>query len=217
MKKIKNFIITNKMFVITIIILLGGQSIMYFALKFLQNNPHYINYYLDDKIPFIGYFIYIYNMFYPFTLIALYYLYTKDKETYYKGIIAGTMGYLLCDIIFILYPTIMYRPVIPNISPITDFVIKITYIYDNPPLNCFPSIHCLFSFQVIYSFLKSSLTKKTKFIVTLIFILIIISTLLVKQHYIFDVISAFLICIITNNIENVFKIYTRLKKKISYK
>ena len=213
MKKIKKFLKDNKMFIITIIILLGGQSLMYYGLKFLQANPNYINYYLDDKIPFIGYFIYIYNMFYPFTLIALFYLYKKDKDTYYKGIIAGTIGYLICDIIFILYPTIMYRPIIPSISPITDFVIKITFIYDNPPLNCFPSIHCLFSFQVIYSFLSSKLSNRDKIIVTFISLLIIISTLLVKQHYIFDVISAFLICIITNLFENIAEIYKKIKKR----
>ena len=109
----------------------------------------------------------------------------------------------------------MYRPIIPNISPITDFIIKITFMYDNPPLNCFPSIHCLFSFQVIYSFLSSSVSKRDKLIVTFISLMIIISTLLVKQHYIFDVISAFLICVITNLFENIIDIYPKIKKKIS--
>ncbi len=203
------------MFIITIIILLGGQSLMYYGLKFFQTNPNYINYYLDDQIPFIGYFIYIYNIFYPFTLIVLYYLYRKDPETYYKGIISGTIGYIICDIIFILYPTIMYRPIIPDLPPITNFIIKLTFLYDNPPLNCFPSIHCLFSFQVIYSTLSSNISKRNKFIITFIALLIIISTLLVKQHYIFDVISALLICIITNILENILKIYQRIKKKIS--
>ena len=215
MKKIKFFLKENKMFIITILILLGGQSIMYYGLKFFQTNPNYINYYLDDEIPFIGYFIYIYNMFYPFTLIALYYLYKKDKDSYYKGIISGTIGYLICDVIFILYPTIMYRPIIPKLSPITDFVINLTFLYDNPPLNCFPSIHCLFSFQVIYSFLSSNLTKREKFIITIVFLLIIISTLLVKQHYIFDVISAFLICVITNLMEDLLGIYKKIKKKFN--
>lgn len=215
MKKIKFFLKENKMFIITILILLGGQSIMYYGLKFFQTNPNYINYYLDDEIPFIGYFIYIYNMFYPFTLIALYYLYRKDKDSYYKGIISGTIGYLICDVIFILYPTIMYRPIIPKLSPITDFVINLTFLYDNPPLNCFPSIHCLFSFQVIYSFLSSNLTKREKFIITIVFLLIIISTLLVKQHYIFDVISAFLICVITNLMEDLLGIYKKIKKKFN--
>ena len=186
---------------------------MYYGLKFFQSNPNYISYHLDDKIPFVGYFIYIYNCFYPFTLIALYYLYKKDEEAYFKGVISGTIGYLICDIIFMLFPTIMYRPIIPKISPITDLVIKLTFLYDNPPLNCFPSIHCLFSFQVIYSFLSSHLSKRTKLVVTIIFLLIIISTLLVKQHYIFDVIAALLICIITNLIENLFGIYAKIKKK----
>lgn len=213
MKKIKRFLKENKSFVMTILILLGGQSVMYYGLKFFQTNPNYINYYLDDKIPFIGYFVYIYDLFYPLTFLALYYLYKKDKETYFKGIISGTIGYIICGIIFVVYPTIMYRPVIPKLSPLTDLVVKLTFLYDNPPLNCFPSIHCLFSFQVIYCFLSSKLSKRDKIIVTITFLLIIISTLLVKQHYIFDVISAFLICIITNLLEDLLGIYKKIKKK----
>lgn len=213
MIKIKKFIKDNKKFIITIIILLVGQAFLYFSLKFFQTNPKYINYYLDEKIPFIGRFIYIYNMFYPFTLLAFYYLYKRDEKAYYKGVISGVIGYLICDVIFLIYPTIMYRPAIPNISPITDFVIKVTFAGDNPPLNCFPSIHCLFSFQLIYSFFFSKLSIKEKISVTVVALLIIISTLFVKQHYFYDIISAFLICIITNIVEDLLGIYNKFKKK----
>ena len=110
-------------------------------------------------------------------------------------------------------PTIMYRPVIPNIDSLTALVIKITFLYDSPPLNCFPSIHCLFCFQVIYSFIFSKFDKRNKILIIIYSLLIIISTLFIKQHYIFDVISAFLIVIISSLVTDLFKIYDRLKKK----
>ncbi len=44
-------------------------------------------------------------------------------------------------------------------------------------------------------------------------LLIIASTLFVKQHYIYDVIAALLVCIISNMAENIFGIYERFKKK----
>ena len=213
MKKIKDFIKKNKKFIISICILLLGQSFMYWFLKLFQNNPIYIKYHLDNEIPFIGQFVYIYNAFYPFMLISLYLLYKKDEKAYYKAIISGTIGYLVCDVIFLLVPTIMYRDVVPSASQFTDLVIKITFFFDNPPLNCFPSIHCLFSFQVIYSYWSSKENIRNKIIVTVCALLIIISTLLVKQHYIFDVVSAFLICIITNLLEDLLGLYKRIKKK----
>ncbi len=213
MEKIKNFIKENKKFIISISILLLGQSILYFFIKFFQKDPIYLYYYLDERIPFLGYFVYIYNSFYPFVFISLYFLYKKDKKAYYKGIISGVIGYLICNIIFLLMPTIMYRPVIPSISPFTDFVVKVTYFFDNPPLNCFPSIHCLFCFQVIYSYLFSKYDKRGKIEVSIYAILVIGSTLFIKQHYLYDVISAFLVCIMTNIITDLLGIYEKFKKK----
>ena len=213
MKVLMKFIKENKKFVISISILMLAQSVLYWFLKLFQSNPTYLYYYLDDKIPFLGRFVYIYNMFYPFCFVAFYFLYKKEAKTYYKGAIAGVMGYLICDIIFLFMPTIMYRPVIPNIDPITNLVLKITYLYDNPPLNCFPSIHCLFCFQVIFSYLLSKCKTKKKAIITIIATLIIISTLFIKQHFIYDVIAAFLVCLIANALESIFKIYQKLKKR----
>ena len=213
-KKLKNFIKNNKKFVISISILLIGQAILYWFLKLFQTNPIYIDYYLDNEIPFLGRFVYIYDTFYPFVLLSFYIIYKNDEKAYYKGIIAGVIGFIICDIIFLSLPTIMYRPLIPeNIDSLTKLILKITFLYDSPPLNCFPSIHCLFSFQVIYSTIFSKVNGKTKFLITFYSILVIVSTLFIKQHYIFDVISAFLIVIIASLITDLFKFYDKFKKK----
>jgi membrane-associated phospholipid phosphatase len=213
MEKIKKFIKKNKKFLISISILLIGQAFLYWFLKLFQKDPIYISYYLDDKIPFLGRFVYIYNSFYPFVFLSLFLLYKNDDKAYYKGIISGVIGYLICDVIFICFPTIMYRPVIPSINPFTDFIIKITFYYDNPPLNCFPSIHCLFCFQVIYSFIFSKSNTRQKILITIYSLLVIVSTLFIKQHYIYDVISAFAVMLITNTLTDLLKLYDRFKKK----
>ena len=119
----------------------------------------------------------------------------------------------MCDIIFLFMPTIMYRPMTPNYDPITNFVLWITYFFDEPPLNCFPSIHCLFCFQVVFSYIYSKAKREKKAIIITIAFLIIISTLFIKQHFIYDVIAAFLVCIIANILENILEIYQKLKKK----
>lgn len=213
MKSIKKFIKENKMFVITMCMLFFGNGILYWVIKLFQSNPTYINYYLDDKIPFWGWLIYVYDMFYPFCILAFYFLYKKDKKAYFKGIISGIVGFIISNIIFLIIPTIMYRPPIPSYDVFTNFVIKVTYFFDEPPLNCFPSIHCIFCFQVIFSYIVSKYDLKSKIWVITGATLIILSTLFVKQHYIYDVVSAFLVCIMANAIESLIGIYNILKKK----
>ena len=194
----------DKKFLISISTLLIGQAFFYWFLKFFQPNPHYINIALDEKIPFIPNFIYIYNTFYPFIFIAFLYLFRHDEKKYIKGIISGIIGFIICDIIYLYYPTIMLRPYIPKTNYLTNLILKITYFFDTPAVNCFPSIHCLFCFQIIFSFLK---TKEIKIKYKIFFItyslLVIISTILVKQHYFFDIIGALLVCIIANFIVDI--------------
>ena len=213
MKKVKSFIKKDEKFFISIAILFLGNMFLYWFIKLFQSNPIYINYYLDDKIPFWGWLVYVYNMFYPFCLIAFYLLYKKDEKAYFKGIIACIIGVLICDIIYLFIPTIMYRPVTPNYDPFTNLVLKITFFFDDPPLNCFPSLHCVFCFQVIFSYIISKCTLKRKTWIIICSMLIILSTLFVKQHYIFDIISAFLVCLIANSLESILGIYNWFKSK----
>lgn len=209
----RKFIKKNKKFIISIALLLLGQSFMYWFLKLFQSDPININYYLDNEIPFLGRFIYIYNAFYPFMIISFYLLYKADEKAYFKGIISGIIGFIICDIIFLSLPTIMYRPIIPSTDVITDFILKITFLFDSPPLNCFPSIHCLFCFQALYSTILSKTKTKNKIYISICSILIISSTLFVKQHYVFDVLSAFLVMLISNLITDLFNIDEFLKRK----
>lgn len=215
MKKLDVFFkeIFNKKFLISISCLLIGQALFFTSLKYLQNNYHVINFYLDNKIPFIPEFIHIYNLFYPFVFIIMYYIFTKDRKTYYNGVIAGIMGYLICDIIFLVYPTIMNRPIFDynSLDVVTGFVLKATYYLDSPALNCLPSIHCLFCFQIIYSLFKSKdINSSKKIIISLIAILIMLSTLFVKQHYLYDIVASLIVFIIVNIIVYKFKFERKL-------
>ena len=203
----------DKKFLITTGIVMIGQAVMYWLVKEFQSNPIYINYYLDDKIPFLGHFIYIYDLYYPFSFLALFLLYQRDEKNYFKTMISLIMACLICDIIFLTMPTIMYRPVTPNYDVITNFILKVTFFFDDPPLNCFPSTHCIFCFQIIFSFTLSKHVKKIRIPVIIFALLIVLSTLFIKQHFIYDIVAAFLICLIANLLENTFDIYQRIKKK----
>ena len=218
-KKLKEFFgdFLNKKFLISIIALMLVQAMFYWGVKLLQVDYHYINASIDNKIPFIPYFVYIYNMFYPAVLLTMYYVYCKDRKNYYKGVIAGIIGYLICDIIFIVYPTIMNRPEVDynSLDWFTGLVLKITYAADTPALNCCPSIHCLFCYQAMFSLCISKKIKwKIKIPVASFLFLIVLTTMLVKQHYFYDAVLAFIIFIITNIFVYKFKIYPKYTNKL---
>ena len=132
----------------------------------------------------------------------------------YKSLIVSFIYKIVSTSIgfYLFMPTIMYRPVTPSYDPLTNLVLKITFFFDEPPLNCFPSLHCLFCFQEIISFIKSKCKTKRKIWVSCCAMLIILSTLFVKQHYIYDVLSALLIALIANALSSIFHLYDNTKE-----
>ena len=202
----------DKKFLLSMFIMLVVQLMTYMIVKLFQTNYHTFSFEIDNKIPFIPQVIIIYNLFYPAVFFAFYNVFNKDKDAFYKGIIAGTLGYIIAEIIFLIYPVEMIRPDITNlnIDPINNYIIQLTYKLDTPAINCFPSMHCVFCFNTIYTLFKAKNYNKTNKIIfiTLLF-MIIATTLLVKQHYIIDVIGALIIVIASSIISNV--IYKKLK------
>ncbi len=205
--------IKNKEFIISIMCMLGIQSLSYVCLKFLQADFKTIDCSIDNKIPFIPQVIILYNLFYPMVFLAFYSIFNHDKGTYYKGIIAGIIGFMIADIIFILYPTIIIRPDVTSmdIDPINKFIISMTYKIDSPAINCLPSIHCLFCFQAIISLLMCKKYNNISRVVMIIILsLIIVTTLLVKQHYFLDVIASLIVSILATLISSM--IYKKVKR-----
>ena len=210
----KNYLknIKNKEFIISIICMMGIQALLYWSLKLLQADFHTFNFSIDNKTPFIPQLIILYNLFYPMIFIAFYNIFNHDKDAYYKGIIAGIIGFIISDIIFIIYPTVIIRPDLTNlnIDPINKFVIYLTYKVDTPAINCLPSIHCLFCFQaIISSIMCKNYNNKYKVLIIIILLSIAASTVLVKQHYFIDIVGALIISLISTLISPI--IYKKIK------
>ena len=66
-----------KKFVVSSSLVLGIQAVLYWLLKLFQYN--YSTFYLsvDYTIPFVKYFVYIYDLFYPFMFLGLYIIYKQ--------------------------------------------------------------------------------------------------------------------------------------------
>lgn len=180
-----------KLCIILIVFILGLQVSLYFITKNFNSSFHLIGSSLDDKIPFIKYFIYVYDSWYPFLAFVWVLLFYFDRDKCINFIVAGLLSIIIGNFIFLIYPTTVLRPDIV-VNDFTSLVVSITYNAD-VPVNCMPSMHCIFCFIPIFCLINSKIKNRYKVPICIYFVLIIFSTLFVKQHVIIDVISAFII------------------------
>lgn len=207
----KKFIKENKIFIKSIIITLLLQATCYFIIGNLVNEYKILG--TNMNIPLIKWFIYIYNSWYPFVIFTSYLIYKNDLESYKKLIFTMLLSFLLADLTFIIYPTGVIRPEFPTLT-LTDFLINTTYYFDNPPVNCLPSLHALVCYLLIYYVSKTKYKKISKFYIIIYLILIILSTLFTYQHIPLDLIFALIYLIVAMIIIKF--IYPKLKETLKF-
>ncbi|MEH7085234.1 phosphatase PAP2 family protein [Neobacillus drentensis] len=144
---------------------------------------------IDHAIPFLSVFIIPYIIWYAYIFGYLVYFCFKDTKVYLKTLILIVVGELICFVIYFFFQTTVPRPTIIGDNYFNNLVQWI-YAHDRP-FNCFPSIHVLTTFTIMLA----SLHIKNKHVIHhlcihIIGTLIIISTLFVKQHVIFDMIGS---------------------------
>lgn len=189
----KNHLKENKNRIIILFGVFIFQSLIYFITKLFQNNPVYLNNAIDDRIPFIPSFVIFYVMWYLFLILIPLLILKYNKKVFDKYIVVSIVYAILEGIIFILFPTTMNRqPLV--VTDISTWVVDIIYKVDTPVCNLFPSAHCAFSILFIISILDVKEVKKEyKILIIISSLLIILSTLFIKQHVVIDVLGALLI------------------------
>jgi len=147
---------------------------------------------LDHDIPFIKAYVIPYMMWMPFLYFTLVYFYFKDRKLYFTALIAYTVSVLICYGIYIVFQTTVPRPVIADTDVLSMLVL---FIYQNDaPFNCFPSIHCLSSYLLYTAARKSKAIGQWETAsIGAIALIIIISTLFVKQHVVLDVFAGIIL------------------------
>lgn len=144
---------------------------------------------IDHQIPFVPEFIIPYIGWYFFMFFYLIYFFQKDRKLYYQSLISINIGMIISYIIYFFFQTTFPRPVIEGNDFFTNLV---RFIYTNDqPYNCFPSIHVLTTFVIMYAMFKSDINSYAHRSIIYIFgSLIILSTVFVKQHSILDGIAS---------------------------
>ena len=150
---------------------------------------------IDEKIPFCEYFIIPYLLWFAFVAVTILYFmfFNQNKwKEYYQLMITLATGMSLFLIISLIFPNGQdLRPVLTGDS---IFIKVVQFIYHtDTPTNVLPSIHVYNSLACCMAILKNKRKhyKRTTDIFTVVLtILIIMSTMLLKQHSVVDVMLA---------------------------
>ena len=192
-KKNKKFKLTKKDLIVFLYI--GGfvliQTIVFSIGKLFAKNATVVSTSFDKKIPFIPFFIFFYCSWYVLILLVPYLVYRHDRDTLIKHFSISLIGSTITLIIFIVFPTCIVRDSV-EVTSISTYIIDKMYMVDNPTC-CLPSLHCVQCFYLIISVLNVNMRKSSKAVVIILSLLIVLSTLFVKQHAILDVAAAFVI------------------------
>lgn len=171
--------------------------------KTITSKYHIIHIALDDKIPFIEYFIVPYLLWFGFVAVGGIYFFLKDKTEFYKMAIFAIIGMTAFLIISTLYPNGQdLRPTEFTRDNIFVDIVKRLYQGDTPT-NIFPSIHVYNSIAVFLAVRNSKHLKGKQLIQWGSFgltTLIILSTVFLKQHSVVDVIGAIVFAIPANHL-----------------
>ncbi|MBR1691495.1 MAG: phosphatase PAP2 family protein [Lachnospiraceae bacterium] len=167
------------------------------AFTYLEANTP-ANYYIvhmkiDDSIPFCEYFIIPYLLWFFYIAAVVCTFIFLDKQDFYKLCITLGTGMTLFLLISFLIPNgHELRPVFFERDNIFVDMVKRLYAADTPT-NLFPSIHCYNSIMAHIAIANSRKLKKyTKLRLASLILctLIVLSTMFLKQHSAFDVITA---------------------------
>lgn len=195
---IKSFI---KKHCIPFAILYGIIYLAWFSIieKQVTNQFHVIHMPLDDKIPFIEYFVIPYFLWFAYVGLTLVYFAWKDRDDFCRLCIFLFTGMTIFLVISTIYPNGHYlRPVSFEKESVFITLIKSLYQTDTAT-NLFPSIHVYNSIGVHLAISHSRHFKKHPVMVSCSFLLmvsIVLSTMFIKQHSVFDVITAFILSLI---------------------
>ena len=164
---------------------------------------HVIHVGLDDRIPFVEYFIVPYLLWFLYIAVVFLYLFFKDRREFYQYCIFLFTGMTLFLIISTVYPNgHLLRPSEFERNNIFTLAVQLLYQADTAT-NIFPSLHVFNSIAAHRAVVNNPALRKKRLIRGGSFILmvsIILATMFLKQHSVLDVISGILLGVLIDQL-----------------
>lgn len=162
--------------------------------KTVTGGYHVIHMAVDNYIPFCELFVVPYFLWFAYIATVVVYLLFKDKDDYYRACIFLFTGMTVFLIVSTVYPNGHHlRPAqMPRDNVFTHMVAAL-YRTDTST-NLFPSIHVYNSIGAHLAVINSRRLSGRKWVrrgSLVLCISIILSTMFIKQHSVFDVLTAF--------------------------
>ncbi len=160
---------------------------------------HIVHMAVDDYIPFVEIFIVPYLLWFGYVAFAVVWFFFKDVQDYYKLCTFLFVGMTVFLVVSTVYPNGHYlRPRVFERDNIFISMVKGLYMLDTPT-NLFPSIHVYNSLGVHLAVMHSEKLREKKWVKNGSFVMmlsIIASTMFLKQHSVFDVITGCLMALV---------------------
>ena len=192
-KRLKELIYSNRYLFLQAYWLLYLPWFAYLE-KTVTKHFHIIHMKLDDYIPFLPVFVIPYFLWFGYVAVAFVniYLHDKNKKEYIKTCQFLFTGMTVFLIVSTLYPNGHYlRPQYFTHHNVFTSLCEWLWATDTPT-NLFPSIHVYNSLAVHLAVTQSEDLKHNKtarFLSFTLMVSIILATMLLKQHSVFDVVS----------------------------
>ena len=176
----------------------------FYMIWFIAIEKHTFSHYsiihtaIDDMIPFNEIFVLPYYVWFLYVSAAvLFLLFSFDVEDYYKNFIFLATGMTVFLVVSTLFPNMHHlRPVVMPRDNVFTHMVQMIYRTDSSA-NLWPSIHVYNSLGTMIAIHRSKRFNKVgKIVSDFIGISIILSTLFIKQHSVYDVITAFIMATI---------------------
>ncbi len=158
-----------------------------------RENLYHIYLESELSIPFIPQFVWVYLSLYLTFILPPFFLNEGQLVKLGKELVIGTV---LSGVVFLIFPSVLgFERVVPE----GDYQVFFENIFMlDLPHNMVPSLHIVYSGFILLSVYQAVSQTWIKAFVLLWFVLICVSTLLVHQHHIADVLLGSFIVLLLN-------------------
>jgi membrane-associated phospholipid phosphatase len=175
-------------------------SLVYFSVQAVVSDTYSFLSPFDEAIPFLPGFIWIYHTLIP-VIVGTAIFSLRRRRAFFNTIVALTFSMAALTCFHLAFPSYYPRQelFLDADSSVSLWLVSTTRQFD-AACNTFPSGHVTFSWIMYFcARLSDNIRRTSKLIYVYLFwaVLISISTLVLKQHYIFDVASGIILAYIS--------------------
>ena len=153
---------------------------------------HLIHSVIDDMIPFCEYFIIPYYLWFAFVAVGIcwFVFFCKSRREYYQMASVLAIGMTIFLVVSCVFPNMQdLRPTVFERQNLFTKMVEALYAADTPT-NILPSIHVFNSLALFFALNSSEQLRRYRAVragAGILAVLIILSTMFLKQHSVVDV------------------------------